>query len=156
VKVAAILRNHGVNIELSQDGHMTNNVVCSARTWPLNLAKMQTFAPMAVNYDPVKFPSAAVLHVNKLGFKDTKIVIECFQSGMLNLTGSKSYEESMEVFCFCIEQIFRHVRVANSTVTDVTVMETQKEKTRKPEPKKIDEEAAEEEMKMIMAGMDSS
>ena len=151
VKVVNILRRHGVDVNLSQDGHVTNNVVCSARTWPLNLVKMQEFAPRAVTYRPVEFPSAAVLNVANLGYKNTKIVIECFQSGMLNLTGSKSVEESDDVFAYCIENIFRHVQVSQSTTTDVAVME------RKPAAKaadeKIDEAAADEEMRMAMAGL---
>lgn len=151
VKVVALLRKHGVNVSLSQDGHVTNNVVCSARTWPLNLAKMQAFAPLAVVYRP-EFPSAAVLNVKNLGFPGpTKVVIECFQSGMLNLTGSKSFEESNDVFVYCIEHIFRHVRVANSTTTEVAVLERVAVAPPNDKGEEVDDEGADEEMRRVMA-----
>lgn len=153
VKIVASFRAQGIDVDLSQDGHVINNVVCSARTWALNLVKMQKFAPHAVEYGPV-FPAAAMLNVKQLGYPEpTRVKIESYQSGMLNLTGAKSYEESMDVLKYCVENIYRHVKVSDSTTTDVEIIENPP-LLLAPVEELIDYEAADDEIKRAMEAME--
>jgi len=99
VKALVSLRRMGMSdARLTSDGIRINNIACSAHIVEgIDLARLKESYPAAVTYVKKKF-NGARLDTAILGIPDTKIVLQIYASGKINVVGSKTLEESKRVF----------------------------------------------------------
>lgn len=131
-KLVFLLAQYGIDARLSQNPIVISNFVCTGQTAPVNLVLMKELAPHAVRYEPEKFQHAAIVNVRELGFPDTRISIEIFQSGKYNMPGSRSMVESRNVDVFCEERLFSKVRISDSVSTEVSLLQQRQLAIREP------------------------
>jgi TATA-box binding protein (TBP) (component of TFIID and TFIIIB) len=99
VKAVYMLRKMGIpRARLTKVGIKINNVVCSAHVKEgISIPKLMEQWPAAVTYDPTKFKGARV-SCSVLGIENTKIVLQVYASGKVNIVGSRSIAESERVW----------------------------------------------------------
>lgn len=122
-KVIHLLRMYSINVKASQQKIEINNFVSTGQIPPVNLILMAELKPFAVRYDHVRFAHAALVNVKELGYKDSNVVMEVFQSGKVNIPGARSKQECKDVFEFCKKELFSKVRIRDTVTTGATLLE---------------------------------
>jgi TATA-box binding protein (TBP) (component of TFIID and TFIIIB) len=99
VKALASLRRMGMpGARLTSGGISINNIACSAHIVEgIDLKRLKEAYPAAVTYVKKKF-NGARLDTAILGIPNTKIVLQIYASGKINVVGAKTLEESKRVF----------------------------------------------------------
>lgn len=129
-KFVFLLNEFDIDVKLSQDGIEISNFVSTAQTSPVNLVLMQEEAPHAVRYNPKKFHHASFVTASELGYANTNVVIEIFQSGKCNVAGARSIQESRQVFEYCERILFSKVRIRDTVTTEVTLIQNEQARLR--------------------------
>lgn len=120
VKALRSIRKMGMaGARLTTDGISINNIACCAHIVEgIDLARLKAAYPAAVTYVKKKFNGAS-FNTKILGIPDTKIVLQIYASGKINVVGSRSLEESNRVFDIVNKQILVHMKPTSKQKTTV-------------------------------------
>ncbi len=124
VKALVSLRRMGMrNARLTSAGISINNIACSAHIKEgIDLDRLNRAFPAAVTYVKKKF-NGARLDTRILGIPNTKIVLQIYASGKINVVGSKTLEESKRVFAIVKKQVLDKMKPTTKHSAPLQVVE---------------------------------